>query len=109
MNILDTAKGKMRELADKANDLSGPAGEKLNSAKSAVAHGLDGAGKFVDEKTGGKYASKIHNGVGKAKDLLGHGDNQQATGQKDQPVPPQQASGDSGSGDAGTGPERPSA
>jgi len=77
MNVLDSAKEKMRGLTDRAGDLSGPAGEKVNSAKSAVAHGLDGAGKFVDEKTGGKYASRIHSSVGKAKNLLGQGDDQQ--------------------------------
>lgn len=70
MNILDTAKGKMRDLTDKANDLSGPAGEKLDSAKTAVAKGVDGTGKFVDEKTGGKYASTIHSSVGKVRRLL---------------------------------------
>lgn len=91
MNVLDSAKEKMRGLtdkaSDKANDLSGPAGEKLNSAKGAVAQGLDGAGKFVDEKTGGKYASKINSGVGKAKGILGKKDDRGDSGKagSDQP------------------------
>ncbi|MBR7839634.1 antitoxin, partial [Actinospica durhamensis] len=86
MNVLDTAKEKARELADKAtdkaSDLSGPAGDALNSAKTAVAHGLDGASKFVDEKTGGKYASAIHTGVDKAKGFLGQGDQAADQGEK---------------------------
>lgn len=102
MNVLDSVKGKMRELTDRANDLSGPAGEKLGSAKTAVAHGLDGAGKFVDEKTGGKYASTIHSSVGKAKGLLGQGDQpSQSPGAGDEPSGPSEASGKNG-------PEQPS-
>lgn len=74
MSVLDTVKGKMKDLAGKANDLSGPAGDKLDSAKTKAAHGLEGAGSFVDKKTGGKYASRIHSGVDKAKGVLGKGD-----------------------------------
>ena len=61
-------KTKVKELTDKS---SGPAGDLLNSAKSAVVHGLDGASKFVDDKTNHKYSSTIHTGVDKAKHLLG--------------------------------------
>lgn len=61
-------KTKVKELSDKS---SGPAGDLLNSAKSAVVHGLDGASKFVDDKTNHKYSSTIHTGVDKAKHLLG--------------------------------------
>jgi hypothetical protein len=67
MSVLEMVKAKVKELADP----DGPASELLHTAKSSLAHGLDGAGKFVDEKTGGKYASTIHNGVGKAKEFLG--------------------------------------
>ena len=102
MNLLDSAKGKMRELTDRANDLSGPAGEKLDSAKSAVASGLGTAGKYVDEKTGGKYASTIHTSVGKAKDFLGQNEKQQAA---DQATPPTKSPGEDSSGK--NGPEQP--
>ena len=66
-DMLNSAKKKVKEYT--APD--GPGAEKLNSAKTAVAHGLDGAGKFVDEKTNGKYSDTIHTGVGKAKGFLG--------------------------------------
>lgn len=85
MSVLDTVKGKMKELADKANDLSGPAGDKLDSAKAKVAHGLEDAGSFVDRKTGGKYASRIHTGVDKAKGLLGKGEKPDGTDGPQQP------------------------
>lgn len=70
MNVLDSAKEKMRELTGKANEKSGPAGEKLDSAKTSVARGLKGANKYVDEKTGGKYSSTVHTTVDKAKGLF---------------------------------------
>ena len=66
-------KTKVKELTDK----SGPAGDLLNSAKSAVVHGLDGASKFVDDKTNHKYSDTIHTGVEKAKHLLGEDGAQQ--------------------------------
>jgi hypothetical protein len=67
MSVLEMVRTKVKELTDP----NGPAGDLLNSAKTAMAHGLDGASKFVDEKTGGKYSSTIHTGVGKAKVFLG--------------------------------------
>ena len=66
-------KTKVKELTDK----DGPAGDLLNSAKSAVAHGLDGASRFVDDKTNHKYSDTIHTGVEKAKHLLGEDEAQQ--------------------------------
>jgi hypothetical protein len=88
MSVLDMVKSKVKEYTDpngpgadmlnsakkKVKDYTapdGPGAEKLNSAKTAVSHGLDGAGKFVDEKTNGKYSDTIHNGVGKARQFLG--------------------------------------
>ncbi|WP_051451713.1 antitoxin [Actinospica robiniae] len=105
MNVLDSVKGKMRELTDRANDLSGPANEKLDSAKSAVASGLGSAGKYVDEKTGGKYASTIHSSVGKAKGFLGQNGEQQAT---DRPSPPTKPPGAAEDSSGKNGPEQPS-
>jgi hypothetical protein len=66
MDVLEMVRTKVKELTDP----DGPANEMLHSAKSAVAHGLDGAGRFVDEKTHGKYSSTITSGVGKAKEFL---------------------------------------
>lgn len=101
MSVLDMVKSKVKEYTDpngpgadmlnsakkKVKDYTapdGPGAEKLSSAKTAVSHGLDGAGKFVDEKTNGKYSDTIHSGVGKAKGFLGDK-------QKDEPAGPPEA------------------
>lgn len=70
MSVLEMVKTKVKELTDP----NGPANGLLHSAKGVVAHGLDGASKFVDEKTNGKYSSAINTGVGKAKEFLGEQD-----------------------------------
>ena len=72
---------KTVEVARKARqyaDPNGPHADMVNSAKAkvgqcrdGVAHCIDGAGKFADEQTGGKYTDKITSGVGIAKNLLG--------------------------------------
>ena len=67
MSVLEMVRSKVKELTDP----NGPANGLLHSAKSAVAQGLDGASKFVDEKTNGKYSSQINTGVHKAKEFLG--------------------------------------
>lgn len=67
MSVLEMVRTKVKELTDP----NGPANGLLQSAKSAVSHGLDGASKFVDEKTNGKYTSQINTGVHKAKEFLG--------------------------------------
>lgn len=67
MSVLEMVRSKVKELTDP----NGPANGLLQSAKSAVSHGLDGASKFVDEKTNGKYTSQINTGVHKAKEFLG--------------------------------------
>jgi hypothetical protein len=82
MSVLESVKSKIKELND------GPAGEFLNSAKGAVAHGLDSTGKFVDGKTNGKYASQIHTGIDKAKGLLGQ-DEQAEQPPADRPETPE--------------------
>lgn len=72
--------------AKKYADPNGPHADVVNSAKTKIAQCrngmarcIDGAGQFVDEQTGGKYADKINSGVGKAKDLLAD-DSQDGTG-----------------------------
>jgi len=64
--------------AKKLNDPNGPHAEMVNSAKTklakcrdGVAQCIDGAGRFVDEQTGGKYTDNITSGVGIAKNLIG--------------------------------------
>jgi hypothetical protein len=50
-------------MKDKASDLVDGHGDK-------VGEGLDKAGEFADEKTGGKYSDQIGSGVDQAKDRL---------------------------------------
>ena len=57
MGFLDDAK-------DKAGDLAGEHGDKLDG-------GIDKAAEFADDKTGGKYGDQIDSGAEKAKDALG--------------------------------------
>ena len=67
MSVLENMKSKVKEFTEP----NGPGAEMLSSAKTTLAHGLDGASKFVDEKTNRKYSDTIHTGVGKAKEFLG--------------------------------------
>ncbi|RZU16156.1 antitoxin protein of toxin-antitoxin system [Kribbella rubisoli] len=55
--------GMFDNMKDKAADLVNEHGEQ-------VGEGLDKAGDFVDEKTGGKYGDKIDQGTDLAKDQL---------------------------------------
>ena len=113
MSVLDMVKSKVKEYTDpngpgadmlnsakkKVKDYTapdGPGAEKLSSAKTATAHGLDGAGKFVDEKTNGKYSDTIHSGVGKAKGFLGDKPKDESAGSPE----------GQGPGDKPAGPER---
>jgi hypothetical protein len=103
MSVLEMVKTKVKELTDKS---SGPAGDLLNSAKSAVAHGLDGASKFVDDKTNHKYSSTIHTGVDKAKHLLGEDAAEQddkdsaPSAESSEPAGPSEPAGSAGSADS---------
>jgi hypothetical protein len=63
MGIFDRFKGKSGDLKDKATGLVDSQGDK-------VGEGLDKAGDFADDKTGGKYGGKIDQGVDMAKDKL---------------------------------------
>ncbi|HET6293629.1 MAG TPA: antitoxin [Kribbella sp.] len=56
MSMFDSAKEKLGGLVDDHGD--------------KVSEGLDKAGDFADEKTGGKYGDQIDQGVDKAKDGL---------------------------------------
>ncbi|MDN5746790.1 MAG: antitoxin [Nocardioidaceae bacterium] len=60
MGLLDKFKGAK----GKVGDLVAEHGDKVES-------GLDKAGDFINDKTGGKYADKIGDATGKAKDALG--------------------------------------
>lgn len=64
-----TSEHGAESLKDKASDLVDGHGDK-------VGEGLDKAGDFVDEKTGGKYGDQIDKGVGVAKDQLDNLDGQ---------------------------------
>lgn len=60
MSFLDDAK-------DKAKDLAGGHEDKVDD-------GLDKAGDFADDKTGGKYSDQIDSGQEKASEFLTGGD-----------------------------------
>jgi hypothetical protein len=65
---------KFNELKDKAKDMVGQHGDKVDD-------GVDKAGRFVDEKTGNKHSDQINQGADKAKEGLrnwgGGGEQQQ--------------------------------
>lgn len=55
---------------DKAKDMADQHDDKVDE-------GLDKAGDFADQKTGGKYDSQIDKGVDAAQERTGDGDTQQ--------------------------------
>jgi MT0933-like antitoxin protein len=55
---------------DKAKDMA-------DQHDDQVDQGLDKAGDFADQKTGGKYDEQIDRGVDAAQDRTGDGDSQQ--------------------------------
>ena len=59
---------------DKAKDLAQQGIDKVGADK--VGEGLDKAGEFADEKTGGKYGDKIDQGTDMARDQLDNLDGQ---------------------------------
>jgi hypothetical protein len=64
---------KMNELKDKAKEMIGQHGDKVDE-------GVDRAGQFADEKTGNKHSDQIRQGTDKAKEGLrnwGGGEQQQ--------------------------------
>ena len=56
MSFLDKAKAKLTEAVDQHGD--------------KIAQGIDKAGAFANEKTGGKHADKIDQATSKARDAL---------------------------------------
>ncbi|MFF8845059.1 antitoxin [Streptomyces sp. NPDC015127] len=64
MGFLDTVKAKLAPAKDKVTDLA-------QQHEGRIGQGLDRAAKKVDDKTKGKYSSKIETGTGKAKEALG--------------------------------------
>ena len=56
MGFLDNAKNKLTKAVDDHGD--------------KIAGGIDKAGAFANEKTGGKHADKIDKATGKARDAL---------------------------------------
>ncbi|MGW0702883.1 antitoxin [Streptomyces sp. NPDC002867] len=64
MGFLDTLKAKLAPAKDKVTDLA-------QQHEGRIGQGLDRAAKTVDDKTKGKYSSKIETGTGKAKEALG--------------------------------------
>jgi hypothetical protein len=55
--------GRLDDMKDKAGDLASEHGDK-------VKEGMEKAGDFIDEKTGGKHSDKIDKGVEKGQDLV---------------------------------------
>ncbi|MER5460636.1 antitoxin [Streptomyces sp. NPDC002668] len=64
MSLMDTLKAKLGPAKEKMSDLAHQHGGRIE-------HGLERAAKTVDQKTKGKYSSKIETGTGKAKNALG--------------------------------------
>ena len=56
MSFLDRAKAKLTDAVDQHGD--------------KIAQGIDKAGAFANEKTGGKHADKIQQATGRARDAL---------------------------------------
>ena len=63
--------GALDDMKDKARDLAEQHGDKIKE-------GLQKAGEFADEKTGGEHSDKIDKGIAKGEELidkLGDGSN----------------------------------
>ncbi|WP_406865469.1 antitoxin [Streptomyces sp. HUAS MG47] len=64
MGFMDSLKAKLGPAQDKVSDLAKKHEKKIDE-------NLDKAARMVDEKTKGKYSTKIHSGTGKAKGTVG--------------------------------------
>ncbi|MGZ0153480.1 antitoxin [Kribbella sp. WER1] len=69
MGVFDNIKDAAEGLKEKAADL-------IDGHEDKVGEGLDKAGEFVDEKTGGKYGDQIDKGVDVAKDQVNNLNNE---------------------------------
>jgi hypothetical protein len=105
MSVLENMKSKVKEFTEP----NGPGAEMLSSAKTSLAHGLDGASRFVDEKTNRKYTDTIHSGVGKAKEFLGENKPQGGSAESSTGTPPEASSGSSPGPSSGASSGAPSA
>ena len=83
MSVFDGLKGKAGELKDKATELVGENADKIKG-------GIDHAGKFVDQRTGGKYSDKIDGFQNKASEAVDKVDRKQGpdSGTDSGPIPP---------------------
>jgi MT0933-like antitoxin protein len=99
MSVLENMKSKVKEFTEP----DGPGAEMLSSAKTTLVHGLDGASRFVDEKTNRKYSDTIHSGVGKAKEFLGEKKPESGPAEASPGTPPEASAGSaSGASSAGS-------
>ncbi|MEU9055807.1 antitoxin [Streptomyces sp. NPDC048384] len=64
MGLMHNLKAKLAPAKDKVSDFA-------QRHEEQVHHGLDKAARAVDQRTKGKYSSKIHTGTGKAKGAMG--------------------------------------
>ncbi len=88
MSMFDKIKGKAEEVVEEHGD--------------KIRGGMDKAGEFVDEKTGGKYRDKIDKGLGAAKGQLNRLD------RGNRPETPEDGPGSpSGGADGQPGPDGP--
>ena len=78
MSVFDGLKGKAGELKDKATELVGGNADKIKG-------GIDHAGKFVDQKTGGKYSDKIGGFQTKASEAVDKVDRKEGPGTGTEP------------------------
>jgi hypothetical protein len=74
MSFLDKAKAKLTQAVDQHGD--------------KIADGIDRAGRFANEKTGGKHTDKIDRATGSARDALDNLDG------KNDDIPPTKTHGD---------------
>ncbi|MDK1361075.1 antitoxin [Arthrobacter sp. zg-Y1219] len=83
MSVFDGLKGKAGELKDKATEFVGGNADKIKG-------GIDHAGNFVDQKTGGKYSDKIDGFQSKASEAVDKVDRKQGpdSGTESGPTPP---------------------
>ena len=67
---------KLEELKNKAKDL-------VTENRDKIEDGLEKAGKFVDEKTGGKHSDKIDKGLDKVNQGLDRAEGKESEGDTD--------------------------
>lgn len=81
MGIFDKAKQFVNEHADQAERL-------IAENKDKIKDGIEKAGDFVDQKTGGKYADKVDQAQNAAGDFVDKADAQEPTAPQATITPP---------------------